>query len=67
MNGALHVLAFGPTKLARPAEQSALLYQQPHAVAHPVAPMVLCCLRLLAGDFQFLESFGQFILLLMGR
>ncbi len=57
MNGALHALAFEPTKLARPAKQGALLYQQPHAFAHPVAPM----------NFQFLESFGQFIPLLMGR
>ena len=68
MNGALHALAFRPTKLTNPAERRALLYQQLRAVviAHPVAPMVLCRLRLLAGNFQFLESFCQFILLLMG-
>ncbi len=56
MNGALYALAFGPTKLARPVERGALLYQQPRAVAHPIAPM----------NFQFLESFGRFIPL-MGR
>ncbi len=57
MNGTLHALAFAPTKLAHPAEQRALLYQQPHAIAHPVVPVILHCHWLLAGDFQFIEGF----------
>jgi hypothetical protein len=66
MDGTLHVLAFRPTKLACPAEQGALLYQQPRAVAHPVAPVGLHRLRLLAGDFHFLKGSSHFILLLNG-
>jgi len=66
MNGVLHALSLRPVQLAHPSEQRALLYFQPLAFTHPVVPMVLCCLRLLAGNFQFLESFCQFILLLMG-
>jgi hypothetical protein len=59
----LHTPAFQPTKLARPAERRALLYQQPRAIAHPVAPVGLRRLRLHAGDFQCLEGPCQVVLL----
>ena len=38
-----------------------LSYQQPRAIAHPVAPVVLCCRQLFAGGFQFLEGLRQVI------
>jgi hypothetical protein len=66
MDGMLHALTFRLTKLAGPAERHALLYQQPRAVAHLVAPVGLRRLRLLAGDFHFLKGSIHFILLLNG-
>jgi hypothetical protein len=66
MDGTLHALAFRPTGLAPPAEQRALLYQQPSAVAHPVAPVGRRHPRLLAGNYHFLEGSCHFILLLNG-
>ncbi len=62
----LHAPAFRLTKLARPAERRALLYQQPRAIAHPVAPVGLRRHRLLTGDFQSLEGPCQVVLLLHG-
>ena len=66
MDDMLHALAYAPTKLACPAEQCALLYQQPRAIAHPVTPVVLCCCWLLAGGFQSLEGLRQVIPELLG-
>lgn len=66
MNGVLHVLAFTPTKLACLAEQRVLLYRQPRAFAHPVAPVALLCLRLLTDILQCFKSIGQAIPQLMG-
>ncbi len=46
-------------KLARPAERLVFFYQQQGAVTHPVAPVVLCLLRLLTGNFQYLKGICQ--------
>ncbi len=66
VNGTLHVLAGAPTKLARPFERRALPNQQPRAIAHPVAPVVLCCRRVLTGGFQVLKGLRQLIPKLLG-
>ena len=66
MDGSLHALAFSSTKLACPSEQHTLLYHRPCTIAHPVAPVGLRLLWLLAGGFQFLEGLFHVILLLNG-
>jgi hypothetical protein len=66
MDGTLYALAYAPTKLACLMERRALLYQQPRAIAHPVAPVVLCCHLLLAGGFQSLKGLRKVILELLG-
>jgi hypothetical protein len=66
MYGVLHALAGAPMQPACLTKLRALLYQQPRLVTHPVTPMLLCRLQILAGGLQRNKSSCQVIPQLLG-